>query len=341
MRKAAWPCRRTAGAVRALPGGPVLVVLALLGTAGPAGAHAGGPTSAAELWRSWTLDPWIVLPIVGAGWLYARGLAALWRASGRGRGISVRAARCYTAGIVAMVVALVSPLDALGGALFSAHMVQHVVLMMVAAPLLVLGRPLIAVLWALPRRWRGRVGAAGRIPAVRAAWHGASHPLGAWLLHAGALWIWHAPGLYQATLESEPVHLAQHASFFGSALLFWWTAFELGRRTQLRHGIGVVYLFTTAVHSSILGALLTFSLVVWYPAYSPFTGAWGLTPLEDQQMGGLIMWVPAGLVFLVATIALMGAWLQAAEQHSARRVSASSAVRRDAPARGRTVGGAA
>jgi putative membrane protein len=291
---------------------------ALLARPAPAWGHDLTAVGPGELWRSWTLDPWIVLPIVLSAWVYRRGTRAVWAASGRGRGVSVSAARCFAGGIVALIVALVSPLDALGGALFSAHMLQHVVLMLVAAPLLTLGRPLVALLWALPPHWRARVGGVGRAAPVRRAWPAISSPLGAWTLHAAALWIWHAPALYEATLHSELVHLAQHFCFFGSALLFWWAAFELGRRTHTRQGIGVVYIFTTAVHSSVLGALLTFSLVLWYPAYEPFTTAWGLTALEDQQLGGLIMWVPAGVVYLFAALALVAAWIAAAELQSNR-----------------------
>lgn len=272
-----------------------------------------------ELWRAWTLDPWIVLPIVAAAALYGTGVRRLWRASGSGRGIRRSEATAFAAGSATLVAALVSPLDALGGALFSAHMLQHVLLMVVAAPLLVLGRPLVAFVWALPRAWRAATGGAFRRPRTRAAWHAVSHPFAAWLLHAGALWVWHAPALYQATLDSELVHFIQHASFFGTALLFWWAAVELGRRTQVRHGFGVLYIFTTAVHSSILGALLTFSLVVWYPVYAPRAELWGFSALEDQQLGGLIMWIPAGVIYVVATLALVAAWLAAAEQRARTR----------------------
>jgi putative membrane protein len=281
--------------------------------------HEPGFVAPGELWRSWTLDPWIVVPIVTAAALYVTGVRRLWRASGAGRGIRQRDVACFGAGSAALVVALVSPLDALGGALFSAHMLQHVVLMLVAAPLLVLGRPVVAFVWALPAAWRAPLAATLRRPTPHAVWRTASHPFAAWLLHAAALWVWHAPALYEATLSSELVHFAQHACFFGTALLFWWAAVELGRRTQLRHGIGVIYLFTTAVHSSVLGALLTFSLVIWYPLYSPRAELWGLTPLEDQQLGGLVMWVPAGVIYVVATLVLVAAWLGAAERHARMR----------------------
>src|SRR6185369_9418238 len=113
----------------------------------------------------------------------------------------------------ALFVALVSPLHAWGSVLFSAHMTQHEVLMLVAAPLLVLGRPLIAFLWALPLNWSRRLGNIAKIPAINRLWRALTIPLVAWLVHAVALWVWHIPALFDATLHSETVHTFQHLSF--------------------------------------------------------------------------------------------------------------------------------
>jgi putative membrane protein len=192
------------------------------------------------------------------------------------------------------------------------------VLMLVAAPLLVLGVPLIPVLWALPLRWRRRVGGWGKTSAVRGVWGFLDRPLTAWILNAAVLWVWHAPALYQATLRSEAVHIAQHLSFLGAALLFWWVLVYRGRGGRAAYGIGVLYVFTTALHSSVLGALLTFAPAPWYPAYVSTTAAWGLTPLEDQQLAGLIMWVPGGIIYLIASLALFAAWLRALERETTR-----------------------
>jgi putative membrane protein len=305
-----------------------LALLALPVAAGllaaPAAAHPGA-LAPADVWRAWTLDPWVLAGIGLPAWLYGRVLRALWTRAGVGRGVRAWQAWCFLAGTLALIAALVSPLDALGGTLFSAHMLQHVVLTMVAAPLLALGAPFVPWLWALPPEWRVRLGAWAKAPVPAGLWGAASHPLGAWLLHAAAIWIWHAPVLYQATLRSESVHIAQHLSFFGTAMLFWWTAFELSRRRRRKFGVGVLFVFTTAVHSSVLGALLTFSLVLWYPAYAPLTAAWGLTPLEDQQLGGLIMWVPAGFVYVAAALALLAAGLGLGEPDRRRGVAARGA----------------
>ena len=134
---------------------------------------------------------------------------------------------------------------------------------------------------------------------VRRPWRLLTQPLVAWLLHAVALWVWHAPALFQATLQSELIHTLQHLSFFGSALLFWWALFY-GRGGRMGYGAATLYVFTTSIQSCALGALLTFSSTLWYPRYQVTTAAWGLSPLEDQQLGGLLMWVPAGVVYLVA-----------------------------------------
>ncbi|CAN5716044.1 cytochrome c oxidase assembly protein [soil metagenome] len=282
-------------------------------------AHPGEPLAPHDLWSAWTLDPWVLAGIALSVGLYVRGVRRLWGKAGTGRGIRRWQVWCYAGGVAALFAALVSPLDALGGVLFSAHMLQHVVLMLVAAPLLVLGMPLIPFLWALPMRWRQRLGGWARNPDLRGIWYVFTYPAVAWLLHAGAIWVWHVPALYQATLYSEAVHIVQHLSFFGTALLFWWVALESSRRRRRAFGFGVLYVFTTAVHSSILGALLTFSLVLWYPAYAPTTAAWGLTPLEDQQLGGLVMWVPAGIVYVVAALMLLAAGLGLTEREARRR----------------------
>jgi cytochrome c oxidase assembly factor CtaG len=188
-------------------------------------------------------------------------------------------------------------------------MVQHEMLMAAAAPLLVLGRPIVAWLWAVPISVRRGLGAISTTGWVHELWERITRPWAAWTIHAAAIWLWHAPRLYQSTLDSELMHTAQHSSFLVSALLFWWALLR-GRDGRLGRPTAVVYLFTTAVHTSLLGALLTFSDRVWYPIYETRTAAWGMTPLEDQQLAGLIMWVPAGLAYLVAALAVAASWLK-------------------------------
>lgn len=276
-------------------------------------AHDGKPHSLADLPYTWGFDPLVILSLVVSAWLYLRGVRELWRESAKGRGIRRWEAWAYAAGWFALFMALVSPLHPLGEVLFSAHMTQHELLMLVAAPLVVLGRPLVAFLWALPLGWARRIGAWSKTPGFLRTWRAVSNPLAAWAIHAVALWVWHVPALFQATLQSDLVHTLQHICFLASALLFWWALIH-GPQGAIGYGAALLYLFTTAVHSGVLGALITFAGTVLYPAYNETTGPWGLTPLEDQQLGGLIMWVPAGVVYIIAGLALCAGWIRESER---------------------------
>ncbi|HYO16239.1 MAG TPA: cytochrome c oxidase assembly protein [Thermoanaerobaculia bacterium] len=277
---------------------------------------AGGPLEASEILRWWSWDPFVILGLVLSAEMYVSGLRRLWKRAGVDQGLRRWEAGCFATGWLFLFVALVSPLDALGGILFSAHMAQHEVLMLLAAPLIVLGRPLAVCLWALPQQARERVGRWTQGAAVAAVWRWITGPLTVWLLHSVALWIWHLPALYQATLENELIHALQHLSFFGSAALFWWALIH-GRYGRIGYGVSVFYVFATGVHSGVLGALLTFAPRLWYPLYEERTGRWGLSALEDQQLAGLLMWVPAGLIFILLGLALFTAWLGEAERRVA------------------------
>jgi cytochrome c oxidase assembly factor CtaG len=197
-------------------------------------------------------------------------------------------------------------------------MTQHEVLMLVAAPLLVLGRPLVVFLWALPLKWSRRIGNLAKISSINRSWKILTIPLVAWVVHAIALWTWHIPLLFEAVQRNEAIHTTQHLSFLISALLFWWALIH-GPQGAMGYGAAVLYLFTTSIHSGALGALLTIAGSVWYPSYTDLTASWGLTPLEDQQLGGLIMWIPAGLVYLIAGLALFAGWLREADLRAERR----------------------
>lgn len=276
-------------------------------------AHPGEPVEPHDLFTAWEFDPGVVLPLFVSAVLYLAG-------SRRQFGLSRLQKFCFWTGWWSLVMALVSPIHPMGEALFSAHMVQHEILMLVSAPLLVLSRPLVAFLWGLPISWRRGLGKWSKRKHVQAVWMWITDPFTAWWIHAAAIWAWHAPYLFQLTLTSQLAHTAQHLSFFLSALLFWWALFYA--RGRKSHGAGVLYVFTTAVHTSVLGALLTFGPHVWYPRYSTTTQAWGLAPLEDQQLGGLIMWVPASLVYLVAGLALFAAWLKESDATLERTLNA-------------------
>jgi putative membrane protein len=221
-----------------------------------------------------------------------------------------------------LCVALLSPLDALGAKSFSVHMIQHELLMVVAAPLLATGRPIEAWTWAMPAAWRSGLG--GLAHDLRGAVCWLVHPMGAWLAHALALWLWHVPVLFEASLAHPWVHELQHASFLGTALLLWWSVF--GRGTRGAGAMGLGSLFTTMLHSGALGALLTFAPSVWYAPYRDAAGP-AFAALQDQQLGGLVMWVPGGLAYLLAGLAIVASWLR-----SSRGGASSSAAQTRAPA---------
>lgn len=272
----------------------------------------------------WTFNPLIVAALAITALLYVVGLRRLWRSAGAGVSIRKWEAAAFAAGWLSLVIALLSPLHPLGEILFSAHMAQHEVLILVASPLLVLGRPFIAFLWALAPAQRDGVASIVQRRWFRSVWGFISAPFVVVVLHAIALWAWHIPALYEATLRSESIHALQHTSFLVTALLFWW-AMVHGRYGRMGYGVAVLYVFATAMHSGILGALILFAPKLWYPIYASKTAAWGFSPLEDQQLAGLIMWIPAGIIFVVLALAIFAAWLGEAE----RRVQLADYARRD------------
>jgi putative membrane protein len=293
--------------------GAVLVVLGVPVSA--ALGHYETPMAPEFLWRAWNWEPMVLFGLALAAWVYGRGVRALWRRAGSGRGIRYGKAVAFGAGLMALFAALVSPLDGLSAALASAHMVQHLVLILIAAPLLVLGAPLVPLLWAVPKPMRRALGGWWKHAAIlRAAWSAFTRPVVVWLLNAAAMWIWHFPALYQAALRSEFIHAVEHICLFGTAILFWRTIFPSGKSGRLSYGTRVLYVFAMGTQSGVLGAFLTFAPTPWYPAYAASVAAWGFTPLEDQQLAGLIMWVPAGLIYLHVAVFLFMAWLRAEER---------------------------
>jgi putative membrane protein len=246
--------------------------------------------------------------------VYGAGVACVWRRAGYGRGIRLFEALTFVSGWLALVAALSPPLDKWSETWLVAHMVQHELLMIIAAPLMAMSAPLIALLWAMPAALRHRLLAVVRRRPIAAAWTAVTAPLVVFLLHSLALWVWHLPALYDAALEHEGIHAVQHLCFFGTAALFWW-GIAHGRYGRLGYGAAVVYIFATAVHGGVLGALLTFSPTVWYAPYVAHHPA-GLTPLEDQQLAGLLMWVPGGLVFAAGGLALFAIWLRESDHRT-------------------------
>jgi putative membrane protein len=256
----------------------------------------------------WSWEPSIVLPLALLLFVYTAGLlrrsnihSLRWRHTS------------FYAGFLTLTLALVSPVHELGEQLFSAHMLQHEILILVSAPLISAAHPGATILWAFAPHHRVNLG--GWVHNVEHSSPVAflARPLAAWLLEAVALWMWHIPTLYQATLASDWIHAAQHLTFFFTAVIFWSALYGVGR-SAMSYGAAIFYVFGTAAHCSALGALLTFSIVLWYPAYAQTTQPWGLTPLQDQQLGGVLMWVPSGIVFIVIGLALFAKWLRESDR---------------------------
>jgi putative membrane protein len=275
----------------------------------PVLAHPGQPPAPHDLWSAWSLQPVLVGGLLLAAWAYRRG-----QSSGPRRQADRWRAGCFWAALVALGLALLSPLDALSSALASAHMVQHLLLVLVVAPLLALSAPSSAILRGSPLavrrasgRWRRRLGLThGRLAVLR-------HPAAVLLLSVGVLWFWHAAGPYDAALDSEPLHLLEHVSFLVTAVLFWHVVVGVRGAARVSGGLGVLLVFAMAMQSVFLSVLLTFARTPWYSGYATTTAPWGLDPLTDQQLAGVLMWIPAGGLYLVVALALLVSWIRATE----------------------------
>lgn len=264
-------------------------------------------------WGVWNPDPPAILLLALSAAVYGRGAWALWSGGRWGRGVSPLRAACFLAGMMAVAAALISPMDHASGRLQSAHMGQHLLLILVAAPLIVLGRPGLVGLAALPSRWRRPVLRFLDRRWMRGTMAAIATPVVAWFLHVTVVWAWHVPGAYQAALERQPIHWLEHASFLGTATVFWWVALQPGTHRRLARGADALYLVAAWVQSGALGALFTFAAVPIYPVYAVQAALLGLDPMKDQQTAGLIMWIPAGLVYLGAATALFVSWLRGVE----------------------------
>jgi cytochrome c oxidase assembly factor CtaG/cytochrome c2 len=275
-------------------------------------AHAGAVSASPSMWDAAVL----ALLTLGAV-LYAVGsrrLEGRLRASRAEAGPASPATKmrrlesaAFWAGWATLVAGVAPPLDGAASATFSAHMAQHELLMLVGAPLMVAGRPVVPWLWALGGA-RFAAAAVLQNRGTASIWQWATLPVTAWVLHAAAIWIWHAPMFYEAAVRHEALHAVQHATFVGTAVLFWW-GLLYGRYGRAAYGAAVLYVFTTAIHTGALGALFTFAALPMYPLYVERAAALGIDAVTDQQLAGLYMWVPAGVVLTVFGLALFMAWL--------------------------------
>jgi putative membrane protein len=263
--------------------------------------YCGPPPSPGSLWLSWNLDPVLIGGLVAVFGLYILGGVRLERA---GDSLTARQRTAFLSGWLITTLALVSPLCPLSVSLFAARVGQHMILTLLAAPLVVAGRPAEALAAALG------------IQLSRGTWTRPA-PLASAAAFAALLWFWHTPLPYAATFSSTFVYWSMHLTVFGAALWLW---------SALLHGSGASLIarlasgFVSSAQMGFLGALITLASGAVYAPHALTTAAWGLTPLEDQQLGGVLMWIPGCLVFLAfALLALMPA-LSEAEPQAYRRV---------------------
>jgi cytochrome c oxidase assembly factor CtaG len=280
------------------------MALAALVGASPALAHGGH-----EHGTGWTLDASITVPLLLAAILYAVGLFRLRARSDRGREAVLRRAWLYAAGWLILAGALVSPLHQAGERSFTMHMIEHELLMLPAALLLVAARPGPVLLWGLPRPLRRLFGSIAQWP----LWRRLSEPITATAIQALAIWLWHMPGPFDLALRHEGWHVIQHLCFIVSALLFWWAMLH-----RTRAALAALCLFATSMIGGALGALMALSTSPWYSAYAAMgMTPFGLGPAEDQELAGLIMWIPGGLFHLGAALLVLARWLSRKEGHDA------------------------
>jgi putative membrane protein len=268
--------------------------------------------------RAYTLDLWLITGLLAMCTLYIAGFARRARRLGAARPTLRRQGLAFSICIITLVVALLSPLDPLSDVLFSAHMVQHELLMLVAAPLLVYAQPLRTYLFALPEQPRERVAHVVRSRWVAGTFRWLTAPLIALVVHGLVRWLWHAPLLFEAALADEWIHGVQHATFFVTATLFWWALLN-GRYGRLGYGAALMFVFATSMHTGALGALIALARRPLYGTHAARIRALAGDALADQQLAGLLMWVVAGLMFMVLGLSLTLAWLG----ESRRRVERS------------------
>ena len=298
--------------------------LALPGHVLAHGAHAPSPEFPGVL-LEWRFEPLAIVSIVAAGAVYLWAVRRVDRAHPATRQ-SRWGTALFLSGLAVIGVALLSPIEAYEGLLFSVHMIQHMLLELVAAPLLVAGAPItLALRAASPGVRRGLLSVLhSRALKVLA------FPVVAWVLFAAVNWGWHFSTLYNDALEFPLLHYIQHATFIGAALLFWWPVIGADPSPwRMPHPVRLLYVFLAMPQNSFLGVALMSTTTVLYPHYLTNGREWGASALEDQQLGGVIMWVGGDVCFLAAMVAVVALWM-AHEERRTRRLDARLAAERAA-----------
>lgn len=271
---------------------------------------------------SWDLRPEVIVLLVTLGAMHFIGWRNL-RRRGRTRFANGWRLASYLTGLSVLGISILSPIDVLSSQLFFMHMVQHLLMMMAAAPLIMLANPFPTFLWALPRNLRTRAG----------SWFLSGHPLYItlnYLLKPGVTWLvfvtvylgWHDPELYNLALRNEFVHDLEHITFFGVALLFWWRITGVGPQIgkRLSPMIRAAYAISLVPVNMLAGIAITFSESPIYTHYTTVPRLYGISVVDDQTWAGLIMWIPGSMMYILAAIFLIGVHMNRAkkmEQHNA------------------------
>ena len=270
------------------------------------------------IFQSWQLEPWIIVPVVVAGSIYLRGWWQLHRRLPRR--FTVWRLIAFQGGLLTLLLALVSPLHTLAELLLQFHMVQHLLLMMVAPPLLWLGAPMLPLLRGLPRPvLRYGLGPLFASRSLQRLGRFLTHPMVCLIAFTASSVAWHIPRLYELALSSEFWHEVQHIFFLGTALLFWWPVVQpWPSRPRWPRWAMIPYLLIADIQNTALSAFLIFSERVLYPTYGAVPRLWGISVLDDQAAAGAIMWVPGSVIFLIPVFVLAIRLLDSTRTHPVR-----------------------
>lgn len=292
-----WPA---AGPARARAARFTAAALLAVAPWEPASAHAGHPHPP-TLATAVSATPWLLVPLTAWVFLYAAGLRRLWGRAGVGAGVGAAGATAAGAGVVVLLFATTWPLDAYGEWSLAAHIAQHMLLIAFVPPLLLAGQPLAVAAHALPAglaRWLHRLPAAASLRA-------AGSLTGASIVHGVVLCAWHLPAATTAALRSDPVHWLMHGSFLASGLWLWAAMWKRIRDPHVGAGAGVVAMVAVMMQMGFLGALLTFSTRPLYDVYARRAPQLGLDVMADQQLAGVLMWVPSCIPYLAGALWLL------------------------------------
>ncbi len=261
---------------------------------------------------SWAWRPEIMATLTLAAMVH---LLGRWRLRQRGgqRIIAPWRSASYLSGLVVLWLALMSPIDVLSGQYFFMHMIQHLLLVMLAPPLLLIGNPMPIMMWGLPAALRREVGRWLRRGAVFRRFVAALTTPGlVWLAFVAALVGWHDPGAYEAALRSDFVHDLEHLTFFGTAVLFWWHVIGAAPRIHrpMSDGLRIGYTLSVVPANMITGVVISFTAGPLYPFYATVARPWEITIQQDQMLGGTIMWIPGSMMYLLAALILLARFVR-------------------------------